>query len=158
MAEKYGYKIREAHPTECAALTSLALNSKAFWGYSDDFIRDCEAVLTISPDMMEKWHHGVAEVDGEAAGFYFLEVDGARAELELLYISPAFMGQGIGKALFQVAENTARELNCSALRIEADPNAMAFYQRMGARQTGWCRSDVRDARELPLMMKELSRA
>jgi GNAT superfamily N-acetyltransferase len=105
--------------------------------------------------MITDWFNGVIEEDGEPAGFYFLSIEGKQAELELLYVSPIAMGKGYGKVLFQTAERLAVEHGCFCLRIEADPNAVGFYKRMGARQTGWARSEVDDVRELPLMEKNL---
>ncbi|PHQ69489.1 MAG: GNAT family N-acetyltransferase [Sneathiella sp.] len=155
MDKKIQYEIRSAIASDCAYLSALAVQSKAFWDYSDAFVQACKPVLTVTPAMIKKWRHGVAVFDEEIAGFYFLSIDGRQAELELLYITPHHMGNNAGKALFQAAEETARRMGCESLRIEADPNAVGFYRRMGARQTGWCRSEIEDARELPLMTKKL---
>ncbi|MCF8468790.1 MAG: GNAT family N-acetyltransferase [Sneathiella sp.] len=148
-------KIRPATESDCPALTELALTSKAFWGYPDDFMHACEAVLTVTPRMIADWDSGVIEDGGEVAGFYFLSLEPGEAELQLLYVSPLAMGKGYGRALIRAAAEKAALLGHDTLRIEADPNAVGFYRRMGAKQTGWCRSEVEDARELPLLMLNL---
>ncbi len=147
--------IRAATEGDCPKLTEIALTSKAFWGYSDAFIRSCKPVLTITPAMIATSKHAVLVEDGEITGFHFLSIDGTRAELELLYIAPHIIGKGQGSILFQDAVNTALSLGCTEMRIEADPNAVGFYKRMGAKQTGWVRSEVDDDRELPLLLLSL---
>ena len=66
------------------------------------------------------------------------------------------MGQGIGKSLFVHALERSRERGTSVLRIEADPNAQSFYEKMGARKIGEHNSDVdRQLRVLPIMEIDL---
>lgn len=132
-------------------MTEVALTAKAFWGYSDEFMRDCEAVLTVTPRMITDWDSGVIERKGHIAGFYLASYAPEEAELQLLYVSPLHMGKGYGRALLSHAVQKATGLGFGHLRIEADPNAVGFYRRMGAKQIGWCRSEVEDARELPLL-------
>ena len=148
-------KIRPACDADCVALTELALTSKAFWGYSDDFMRGCEAVLTVTPRMIAEWDSGVIEENREIVGFFLLSLEPEEAELELLYVSPLYMGKGYGRALIQAAAERAALLGYNSLRIGADPNAAGFYRRMGAKQTGWWRSEVEDTRELPLFSLNL---
>ena len=149
------FLVRPAIEADCAELTELALSSKAFWGYSDAFIRSCRSVLTVTPPMIDMWPNAVLEAKGEIAGFHFLSVQESLAELELLYITPHCIGKGYGEKLFRDAISSAIRHGCEDMRIEADPNALGFYKRMGAKQIGWCRSEVKDDRELPLMMLSL---
>lgn len=144
-------KIRPATERDCPALTELALTSKAFWGYDDDFMTGCEAVLTVTPRMIAEWESGVLEDDDGIAGFYLLSFDPEVAELQLLYVSPLAMGKGYGRLLIREAAEKAARLRYPSLRIEADPNALGFYRKMGAKQIGWCRSEVEETRELPLL-------
>lgn len=134
-----------------AELTVLALESKAFWGYSEEFIKSCETALKITDEMIERLHSGTIREDNAYVGFYFLSEEGSHAELQLLYISPLSIGRGYGRALFESAMKKAISLGHKTMRIEADPNAADFYKRMGARHIGWCRSEVDDTRELPLL-------
>lgn len=144
-------KIRPASEKDCPEMTEVALTSKAFWGYSDEFMRGCEAVLTVTPRMIAEWDSGIIERKGHVAGFYLASFEKEEAELQLLYVSPLYMGKGFGCALMKEVIEKATLLGYGRLRIEADPNAVGFYRKMGAKQIGWCRSDVEDARELPLM-------
>lgn len=136
-------------------LTNLALESKAFWGYSEEFIVSCKPALKITDKKITNWTSGTIKIENVFAGFYFMSLDDTRAELQLLYVSPQAMDKGYGRALFKAAMEKASILGYDSVRIEADPNAANFYKRMGAKHIGWCRSEVDDDRELPLFKMKL---
>ena len=75
--------------------------------------------------------------------------------LEHLWVLPEAMGRGIGRALFSHAVQRAKALGVQAIRIESDPYAEKFYERMGARRVGENRSEVDgQVRLLPVMQYE----
>ncbi|MGW0392699.1 GNAT family N-acetyltransferase [Streptomyces sp. NPDC003042] len=58
------------------------------------------------------------------------------AELGLLFVEPAAIGQGVGRLLYRDAVRRAVELGVRRLRIAADPHAAGFYRAMGAVAVG----------------------
>ncbi|MEY2344101.1 GNAT family N-acetyltransferase [Proteus mirabilis] len=42
---------------------------------------------------------------------------------------PSFIGQGIGKTLYERAVEHARKMNVKELVLDADPNAENFYKK-----------------------------
>jgi GNAT superfamily N-acetyltransferase len=93
----------------------------------------------------------VAEVDEAMTGFYALSVlDSERAELEFLFVEPAALRRGCGRALLAHARAQARQLGCSAIAIQGDPHAAGFYAAIGARLVGNRESDSIPGRMLPL--------
>ena len=52
--------------------------------------------------------------------------------LEDLWIDPDWIAKGIGAALFRHTAAHAQELGARRLEWEAEPNAIGFYERMGA--------------------------
>ena len=52
------------------------------------------------------------------------------ARLEHLWVQPDSMGKGVGRALLQHAQGQAK----TALLIDSDPHAEAFYIACGARR------------------------
>ena len=128
--------IRRAAVEEAAVLTSIALEAKRYWGYPEHWIKHWEADLTISPEFIRDNHVYVHDENGEIRGFYALCVDGNKADLEHMWVTPAAIGTGIGKELFLDAMERAAKLSVSAVEISSDPNAAGFYRRMGARQIG----------------------
>jgi len=149
--------IRPAVDTEAATLTQIALDAKRHWGYPENWIKHWESDLTISPEFIEKNYVYVAEEDGEIRGFYALCLTDSNAELEHMWVTPAYIGTGIGKELFLDAMNRAATMNVSAVELTADPNAAGFYSRMGATQIGATDSEIEgQPRHLPRMKVDLT--
>lgn len=152
--------IRRATPEEASTLTTIALEAKRHWGYPEHWIKHWESDLTISADFIRDHHVYVAEVEGEIRGFYALCVsasseDVRRAELEHLWVTPAFIGTGIGKELFLDAMEKAAALEVRDVEIVADPNAAGFYERMGATQIGEVDSPIDgQSRKIPRLKIE----
>lgn len=141
--------LRIATAADCAALTEIALAAKAFWQYSDADMQRFAPALTVTESLINDWESGVLEEADDIAGFYLLDCRAAEAELMLLYVAPLAMGKGYGRALFRAAAASARRQRYAHLDIAIDPHAEGFYQRMGARQVGWCRALWNSAEELP---------
>jgi GNAT superfamily N-acetyltransferase len=138
-------EIRDATVDDCEALSALAFASKAHWGYDDAFMEACRDEVTIRPVDLERARLRVA-VATEILGFHGIEGD----ELEWLFVAPAATGRGIGAALFADALDIARRAGIKTLRIDADPNASGFYERMGARRIGETPSASIPGRVLPV--------
>jgi ribosomal protein S18 acetylase RimI-like enzyme len=145
-------QIHPALPTHAGTLTRIALAAKRHWGYPERWIELWTPLLTFTSADLERADFFVAQVDDEIAGFYSLTTAGPRAELENLWVLPAFMGRGVGRGLFEHALARARERGCSDMEIESDPNAVGFYEKMGARLVGQHVGAVDDQpRILPVM-------
>jgi len=147
--------IRRAAVDEASVLTTIALEAKRYWGYPEHWIKHWESDLTVSPDFIRDNHVYVAEADGEVRGFYALCVSGEKelahkAELEHMWVAPAYIGTGIGKELFLDAMERAAALDVRDVELSADPNAAGFYTRMGAMQIGEVDSSIDgEERKLP---------
>lgn len=144
--------IRRAAVDEASVLTTIALEAKRYWGYPERWIKHWESDLTVSPEFIRDNHVYVAEADGEVRGFYALCVSGKKevAELEHMWVTPAYIGTGIGKELFLDAMERAAALDVRDVEISADPNAAGFYTRMGATQIGEVDSPIDgEERKLP---------
>ncbi len=98
--------IRPARDDECALLTALALRAKAIWGYSDQFMADCVAELTISETDIRTQQFFVLESVSEVIGFCAL------------------------------LEGGEREHGWQSLLVVSDPNATEFYLSSGGTQIG----------------------
>jgi GNAT superfamily N-acetyltransferase len=144
--------IRRALPTEAAVLSSLALRSKAHWGYDADFLAACRDDLTLSADNIATSAVYVFDGADAPSGFYRLvHQDDGMAELDALFVEPTAMGQGVGRCLWRHAVVTAAKLGCSEMVWQSDPQAEGFYLAMGAQRAGVTESMVMPGRMLPLM-------
>jgi GNAT superfamily N-acetyltransferase len=145
--------IRAVLPDDAAALTGLAMRSKAYWGYPPEFMARCRAELTVSPaDVLdERLDYRLAEQDAMIVGFYALEtLPGDEVELEALFVEPAHIGTGVGRLLMQHALRNAARRRARRLRIQGDPNAADFYEAAGATRIGELESHSIPGRLLPL--------
>jgi len=151
--------IRRARPEEAGALTDLVMRSKAHWGYDDDFMALCLPELTVQPAAIAADEVWVAEeaAEGDAPSGILELVPGRDAvELRLIFVAPERMGRGIGAALWRHAEHRTRALGGTAIELDADPNAVPFYERMGMAIVGERPSGSIPGRRLPRMRKVLA--
>lgn len=128
--------LRRGVPEDAAALNAVALAAKAHWGYSPEQLRAWRKDLTVEPGSMLAWPVCVAEENGEPAGFIQVNTDSRPWALEAMWVHPAHMGRGIGKALLAWAVDLAAAGGQAELAIDADPNAEGFYRAHGARVVG----------------------
>ena len=144
--------IRPAQPRDAATLTQIALAAKAYWGYPRRWMDLWKPQLTFSPEYFGVHESWVAEIDRAPIGFYtLLEKDGS-AWIENLWVSPELIGRGVGKRLFLHALDLSRQRGFENLRLEADPNAAGFYEKMGMKKIGDRRSEIEgQPRILPIM-------
>jgi GNAT superfamily N-acetyltransferase len=173
--------IERALPDHAGILTEIAISAKRHWNYPERWIEMWRPVLAISPEYISENETWMAIVE-RPVGFYSLvdTVIAGRALfptkqsqslcstalpslplprndedslwLDNLWVLPEFMGQGMGRQLFQHALERSHTLHASKLKIEADPNAQSFYEKMGARKVGEHHSKIDDQpRILPIM-------
>ncbi len=149
--------IRPARVGEAASLTALCLRSKAHWGYDAEFMRRCVPSLTVSEESIGQGRVLVAtDAAGRALGTVSVMPDGDAAELGLMFVDPAAIGGGIGRALFGEAVKLARRFGYRRMTILADVNAAPFYERMGARFLRHAPSDAIPGRTLPFYEYDLA--
>jgi GNAT superfamily N-acetyltransferase len=117
--------------TEC--LTRLALASKRHWGYDDAFMERCASELTVRESDLEAYRVLVARKAEAVLGFYqLIPFDESCVELDMLFVEPRFIGEGVGGALMRHAIDVARDDGALTLRIVSDPCAAPFYEHFGA--------------------------
>lgn len=145
-----------ARPEHTDTLTRIAIAAKRHWNYPERWIQTWLPALTISPEYISAHETWMAVVDGEPVAWYSLKQDEGDLWLDNLWVLPDHMGRGFGKSLFVHAVERSRLRGASVLKIEADPNAQSFYERMGARKTGEHRGEVDgQPRILPVMDFEI---
>lgn len=133
MAETAAVVIRSGKPNEGARLKEIAIAAKGFWGYEPDRVRQWADAGDFSPQRLGRLIVFVAESEGRAIGWSSLIRRGDVGWLEDLWIEPEWIGKGIGAVLFRHTAAHARELGATRLEWEAEPNAIGFYEKMGAR-------------------------
>jgi len=148
--------IRRATPDDAESLSNIAFNAKAHWGYPAAWMEQWRAELIFSPDYFAAFESWVAENEKSPIAFYTLQERDGEGWIENLWVSPMFIGKGVGKILFEHALERCKALEFRKLLLESDPHAIGFYERMGMRQLGGRRADMGgQPREIPLMEMEV---
>ncbi|WP_419907219.1 GNAT family N-acetyltransferase [Hoeflea sp.] len=142
--------IRPARHEEADLLTELCHRSKAHWGYDDRFMEQSRQALTVNSERIAEGWVLVAERGGRLEGVAAIGPDEDGFEIDLFFIDPDAMGKGVGTRLFKALLDLARSRGIARLAILSDPNAAAFYERMGAQPVGNAPSDAIPGRVLPL--------
>lgn len=150
-------RIRKARADDADRLTELAVRSKASHGYDDRFMEACRDELRIDRDAIARRDLWVAEMyDDRIVGFFGLwPVENATIEVDPMFVDPAHQGRGIGRDLWRLLEQRARKAKALKIWLDADPNAVGFYRRMGCRVTGEAPSSSIADRVLPRMEKAI---
>lgn len=141
--------------SEAKKLTEIAMQSKAFWGYSNELIESWREDLTVTSKMFEDWNVYKYVFDGEIAGFYILNRANIRTSfLEFLFVAPKFINKGIGKELVNHAIQYCIGGSCTIINVLSDPNAKNFYKKQGFKVIAKRESSV-PGRFLPEMEYEI---
>ena len=77
----------------------------------------------------------IVKIDSEIVGSAKVKLGERPVQLQEIYLHPAFLGQGIGKALLEESKTIARDVGADKRWLaveEQNRNAIAFYER-----TGW---------------------
>ena len=149
------YIIRQAQPDEAKSLTELNWRSKAYWGYDDTFMNLVRDDMQITSDDITNEHAYILEtIEHRVMGFYMLKMLENHLHLDALFIEPDAIGSGCGRALFTHAVSLAHELGFAEFTLEADPNAEAFYLKLGAQRVGQRESRIK-GRYLPQMLYQI---
>jgi len=135
--------VRRASREEVDRLNAIAMEAKAHWGYEPAQLEEWRPGLLTQPESIDRWPTFVAVVHGQAVGFTQANPERSPWELVSLWVLPAFMGRGIGKALLQRICRAAAAAQESSLDIDADPNAEPFYRACGAVTIGVAAAPIR---------------
>jgi ribosomal protein S18 acetylase RimI-like enzyme len=148
--------IRRAIPADADSLTLIAISAKRHWNYPERWIEIWIPELAFTPDYCEENESWVSIDGNKSLAFYTLKDNDGIAWLENLWVLPEYIGRGVGKELFLHAIDLAGRRGYKTLQLDADPNAIGFYEKMGMKKVGERHSEVDgQARILPIMEIEL---
>jgi GNAT superfamily N-acetyltransferase len=148
-----GAVMRRARPDEADALRELIVRSMAHWRHSDAVLDQARRLVSIGPEEIARDEAWVLEVGGAVGGFYRMTFHGSRAEIEELFLEPAWIGQGLGRRLFEDAVARARRLGARRVTWDSDTQAAGFYRAMGGVAVGDTQSSIPEVG--PLVRMEL---
>ncbi|OGO77085.1 MAG: GNAT family N-acetyltransferase [Clostridiales bacterium GWB2_37_7] len=144
--------IRQAKSCESETLTRIAIESEAYWGYDKDFMKKFKSIYKITEDFISDSPTFVVEEDGRILGFYGILNKEKETSLEYLYIEPKSIGKGYGKLLWNHIIKICKENGVNKIELVTSPQAVEFYTKMGAMQTGEVESLVIQGRIIPKLV------
>lgn len=147
--------IEKAIPTDSEVITELTLRSKAYWNYDPAQVEAWRGDLTVSAEYIEANQVYKLMLNEECIGFYaYRALNDALVKLDFLFVEPKCIGKGYGKVLMNHCLQDLAQSNYQIVRLDADPNAEAFYKRCGFEVVGQLESSIKD-RFLPIMEKKV---
>jgi GNAT superfamily N-acetyltransferase len=129
--------IRHARVAEASALEALQRRSSDVWeAYREQLAAHPDAI-ELPQSFIERGWVRVAVGDDEAPiGFsVVIPTDGPAHELDGLFVEPAHIGRGVGRALVGDAVARATDQGAGCLEVTAGP-AQGFYEKVGFRLVG----------------------
>ncbi|WP_096187904.1 GNAT family N-acetyltransferase [Evansella halocellulosilytica] len=145
--------IRNAKQSEAHALSELALKSKRYWGYDEQFMSVSKDDLTVTPEFIQQSKVYVLEGPTKnILGFYSFTIENDELELSFFFIDPNQIGKGSGKLMWEDAMKKAEETGYHCMKIISDPYARNFYEKMGATFIREVPSTFIKGRFLPLLI------
>ncbi len=140
-----------AGANELPRLRSIAHHSEAHWGYSREFMEIFDRKFNIDTGFLRKNPVYSGKIQETTVGFWGMqEVDSCLPELEYFYISPEYLNQGLGKIMWEHMTAWCKGQGISAFTFVTSPQAVGFYEKMGAVVTGERFSSI-DGRRIPLL-------
>lgn len=148
-------KITKSNPSDAPVLTAIAKSAKKYWGYSRKQIKKWEEELTIIPqDIIADLVFQIV-VDNNIVGWYSLTQNNQAAwEIDNFWILPKYIGQGLGRKLFNHLMQTAKKRRIKNVKVISDPNAEGFYLKMGGKRISEKESSIK-GRMLPILKFEI---
>lgn len=124
-------ELRLAQPGDIPLLRQIAIAAKSYWGYPASLIAQWAATPIITPAALARDRVCLAASAGTPIGWYRLALDRSPAWLDDLWVIPEWIGRGVGRLLLSDAIAACRARGIAQMELEADPNALGFYLRMG---------------------------
>lgn len=131
-AAQGGMTIRDAAPGEAAVLEGLQRRSSDVWeAFREQLAANPDAIELPQAFLDGGWVRVAVGPNHEPVGFaVVIPAEGAVRELDGLFVEPARMRRGVGRALVEDAASRARASGALRLQVTAGP-ASGFYEKVG---------------------------
>jgi GNAT superfamily N-acetyltransferase len=142
-------EIRASHEADAGDLTAVRIQSKGYWGYSNETLASWGPAMQITPEYIRSNLVRNIYSEGLLVGFYAIQ-RGDEDVLDHLWLLPQVIGKGMGRAALSHAVHYAGQCGIKSLRIVSDADAEGFYLHLGAKRVGEIFSPLQN-RMLPVL-------
>lgn len=143
-------RIRKGLVSDLSVLNKISYAAKKHWGYPEKWMNFWKEDLLLKDADFERETVKVVELSAKIIGFGSIVEKEAYYEVTHLWLLPDYIGMGFGGLLLNDMLSLA--LSNKPIRVVADPNAEAFYQKQGFSTFDQVESFPK-GRFLPLMEK-----
>jgi GNAT superfamily N-acetyltransferase len=127
--------IRPAAQQDIESINRVIAASKAYWQYSDDYLREAIPLIQISDEWINR-HKGWVIENDSIEGFMGVIAESDGWLLEHLWIHPNAIRSGLGRKALDFLFQIARNNGVQRMRLLPDPPAEEFYRKHGAIYSG----------------------
>lgn len=144
-------EILRASSKDHKILTDITIDSKAFWGYSQNQIEIWKDDLTISENYINKNEVYKLILENEIIGYYsILKINESVFKLDNLFLYQKYIGKGYGNILMKHFLEKIKFLEGKEIILDSEPNAEEFYTKFGFKTYAKLESTIKN-RFLPQM-------
>lgn len=148
-------EIVKASAADNEILTAITKMSKAYWGFTEDVLKEWSHLLTITKDYIEKNNVYKLVHDDQIIGYYsYFPTSEHAVKLDNIFILPEFIGQGFGRILMIDFLEKVKQSKINKINLDAEPKAEEFYKLFGFKTIGQLESSIKD-RFLPIMQLKI---
>lgn len=134
-------------------LRSLAHQSEAYWGYSNQFMSVFDETFNITEEFIRSNPVYVLWDGNKVVAFWGLRTDNIW-ELEYFYVKESELGKGYGKILWNHMIKWCEEHDIHKIHFVTSHQAIGFYNKMGATLDSMAQSVI-DKRDIPHFIYEI---
>lgn len=133
-------------------LTEITKKSKAFWGYSDEQMKNWSELLTITKRYIET-NNVYKLLDNDLiVGYYsYVYLNKKEVKLDNLFVLPNYIGTGLGKLLMNNFLDRIKNTEIEKIILDSEPNTEKFYEYFGFQKVGQIETSIKN-RYLPIMV------
>ena len=146
---------RDAQLPDLDAINQLLRISKASWGYDTQFMDTFMHHCSTTSECIQQNKIKLFFDNEKLIGFYSFiinENEDPQLYLDDFFVHPQYIGQDIGKFMWQHCVQFAVSINQNRFSLLSDPNATEFYKKMGCVQIGSRESPMQKGRFTPILI------
>ena len=144
-------EILRANSEDHKILTNITIDSKAFWGYSQNQIEIWKDDLTISETYINENEVYKLILENEIIGYYsILKISENVFKLDNLFLYQKYIGKGFGNILMNHFLEKVKFSEAKEIILDSEPNAEEFYEKFGFKTYTKLESSIKN-RFLPQM-------